>query len=337
MGILKELYEHQEELAEEILNHMYYNEPFDNEERKEKALKDIEWTILFIVEGLRVNNVIVVNDLFIWLKRLFKGLNIPVSHVDLLYKSTKQVLHNRYNDSTLDNFMESLSTNEKEDMSYVDIRNPYLMQKDEYVNALLTSNKEYAQNIILGMIDDGVGIHEIYQHIFQQSMYEIGLLWQDGIINVGREHYATALTQYLMSSLYPYIFRDNKNKNLNMVACAVGSELHELGIRMVADMFEMNGWNTDYLGANLPIEQLIAFIKENKPHLIALSITMPYHISVLKDTIDAIRNDEDLKQVKIMVGGRPFYNNQELPYELGADAYAANALEGIEVAKQLFE
>jgi methanogenic corrinoid protein MtbC1 len=334
---LKELYEHQDKLAQEILNHMYCNEPFNNKEREAKAIKDIKWTILFIIEGLRVNKTTIVNDLFAWFKRLFKGLNIPEEHVMLLYKSTKQILHNTYKDNDVDRFMDQINIHKQEDMTYLNYKNPYKEEKDVYMNALLTSNRDTAQSLIMSMLDQGVGIHEIYLYIFQQSMYEIGLLWQDGIINVGREHYATAVTQYMMSTLYPYIFRDNKLKNRHMIACAVGSELHEMGIRMVADLFEMHGWNTDYLGANLPTEQLIAFVKEKKPQLIALSITMPYHIGVLKETIQAIREDEALNDVKIMVGGRPFYNNKELPLELGADAYASNAMEGIEIANQLLE
>ncbi|MDZ7776615.1 MAG: hypothetical protein U5L09_13885 [Bacteroidales bacterium] len=54
-----------------------------------------------------------------------------------------------------------------------------------------------------------------------------------------------------MSQLYPYIF-NSQRVGKSMVAATVGGELHEMGIRMVADFFEMEGWDTWYLGANAP-------------------------------------------------------------------------------------
>ena len=43
-----------------------------------------------------------------------------------------------------------------------------------------------------------------------------------------------------------------------MVATCIGGELHEIGIRMVADFFEMEGWDTYYLGANTPADAVVA-------------------------------------------------------------------------------
>ena len=43
------------------------------------------------------------------------------------------------------------------------------------------------------------------------------------------------------------------------VACVAG-EQHELGGRTLADVFELNGWRTSFLGANLPARELVVLI-----------------------------------------------------------------------------
>src|SRR5690606_1855997 len=116
-----------------------------------------------------------------------------------------------------------------------------------------------------------------YQHIFQPSQYEVGRLWQCNKITVAHEHYCTAATQLIMSGLYSYIFSaDRIGKTL--VACSISGELHELGIRMVTDFFEMDGWDTYYLGASMPDRQLIEALIEHNADVLAISVTLPTHV-----------------------------------------------------------
>ena len=88
------------------------------------------------------------------------------------------------------------------------------------------------------------------------------------------------------------------------VACVAG-EQHELGGRTLADVFELNGWRTSFLGANLPARELVALMQqaERPPDLIALSATMPAHLKQLASTIESIR---DSSNVPVMVGGYLF-------------------------------
>jgi len=330
----KELIDSNSKLSNVILETMYVDEPFTNQERKEKALKDIEWMLQFIYEGIHLDNVRIVENLLLWYKKLFEGLDIDTQHVDLLFSTTKKVLHNHFHSNEIDLFLERVNTEAEQQSSHLLKNNPYAKEKEIYLDALLNSDRKRAQTLVNQLVSDDVSISDIYIYIFQDTMRHIGLLWQEGKIKVGREHYATALTQFLMSTLYPKVFSSEK-KDKKLLACTVGSELHEMGIRMVADLFEINGWDTNYLGANLPASFISDFAKQFQPDVIALSVTMPYHLSTLKETIKLIRDNEALSKVKIMVGGFPFLDNESLYKNIGADAYAPNALEGVSIANSL--
>ncbi|MBU1020670.1 MAG: cobalamin-dependent protein [Firmicutes bacterium] len=323
----------QEELSKKILAGMYPNSKFSSEERELKALKDVKWMLMFIIEALKVNNKRIVINIIIWLKRLMKSLDIGEEHIDLLFLVTKQVLDEEFHNHEVNSFLDSINKNDFVVLNQ-STNLKFCEEKEAYLNALLESNRNGAQKVINDMLSNNVSIEDIYQYVFTEAMRNVGELWHDGKISVGVEHYCTAVTQYMMSSMYDKIF-SSERKDKKLMACAVGSELHEMGIRMVTDIFELNGWDTYYLGANLPIPEIIGFAKKHNPDIIALSITMPYHLGLLKETIDKIKSDSDLKEIKIIVGGLPFIDNDELSRSLGADGYASNASEGLSVANEL--
>ena len=136
-----------------------------------------------------------------------------------------------------------------------------------------------------------------------------------------------------MSQLYPYIFTTDRIGKTFVAAC-IGGELHEIGIRMVADFFEMEGWDTYYLGANSPTSSIVQAIEDKNANLLGLSVAMPYHRNLLREAIDEIRQKTNNK-IKIMVGGNAMNTHDDAWRNFRADAYAPDAIKAIEIAKQL--
>jgi MerR family transcriptional regulator, light-induced transcriptional regulator len=147
-----------------------------------------------------------------------------------------------------------------------------------YLKSLLKADRLAASSIVKNTLESGCEIKDIYIHIFQATQYEIGRLWQTNRINVAQEHYCTAATQAIMSQLYPYVFKNKKNGH-RLVAACVNGELHELGIRMVADILEMEGWDTYYLGANTPLKSLLESLSRYQAEVLCISATINYNIS----------------------------------------------------------
>jgi methanogenic corrinoid protein MtbC1 len=204
----------------------------------------------------------------------------------------------------------------------------------QYLNNLLQSDRHAASKLIKDAVENGTSIKEIYLQVFQQSQIEIGRLWQTNQITVAQEHYCTATTQLIMSQLYPYIMNAERI-NKRLLAVCVGGELHEIGVRMVADFFEMAGWDTYYIGANTPIESILETLHTQKIDLIAISATITYNIPEVSKLINSIKSSDVGSNIKILVGGRPFNISQELWKKVGADGYAPDAEKAIEKAHQM--
>ncbi len=203
-----------------------------------------------------------------------------------------------------------------------------------YLNSLLSGNRQEASKCIIDAADNGVSTQELYLNVFQASQYEIGRLWQINEITVAQEHYCTAATQMIMSQLYPRIFQSKKNGH-RMIATCVGGELHEIGIRMVADFFEMEGWDTYYLGASTPTESVLKTIQSTKPDIVAVSVTMPFNITEITKLISDIHGLDT--SLKVIVGGGPFNIAQDMWKSVGADGYSKDAQEAIKTAHKLID
>ena len=137
-----------------------------------------------------------------------------------------------------------------------------------------------------------------------------------------------------MSQLYPFIFTSAKKEKRIIVSCTAG-ELHEIGPRMVADFFEMEGWNSYYFGANTPQTSLIKAIESYKPDVLAVSVTMSYNLSSVSDLIESVKSQSNIGDVKILVGGYPFNLSGKLWKNMGADGFAMDAAGAVKIANSL--
>lgn len=206
----------------------------------------------------------------------------------------------------------------------------------EYLRFLLAAKRREAAALVTRAVEDGVPVKDVYLRVFQPVLYEVGNLWQNNQVSVAQEHYCTAATQFTMSLLYPYIFSGKQTGN-RFVGCCVGGELHEIGMRMVTDFFEMEGWDTYYMGANTPDEDVIRTIVDQQAGVVGISVTMTFHLHLVGRLILRIRSRQECSNVKILVGGYPFLANQQLWRGVGAHAFATDAQQAVEVADHLLK
>ena len=174
---------------------------------------------------------------------------------------------------------------------------------EHYLAALLAGDRRYCQATVETLLDQRVPIRRIYEELFGRSLYRVGELWERGRISVAKEHLATALTESLMTLVYPQLFAAPHTHHSAVVSC-VTHEFHHIGGKMVADTFEFHGWNSYFLGANTPIKDLLSLIDEKQPDVIALSMTISFHLETLIRTLASIRLG--FPNTPVWVGGQAF-------------------------------
>ncbi|RKD33160.1 cobalamin-dependent protein [Thermohalobacter berrensis] len=204
----------------------------------------------------------------------------------------------------------------------------------KYFNILLSGKRDEAYNLVNGAIRNGIDIKDIYKYVFEVSLKRVGELWEKNKLSISDEHYFSQSTETIMSQLCSNIYLIPKKDKL-AVTLSVNSEFHTLGIRMITDFLELDGWNTIFLGNNIPTKSVVDLIKTKKPDLLAISVTMNFNFNLAKDLINTIRSYEETKNLKIIVGGRAFNFQKNAWKEVGADGYAKDGFEAIRVANNL--
>lgn len=205
--------------------------------------------------------------------------------------------------------------------------------RDTYLNAILNGDRRTATTVIQQAVANGAAVRDIYLKIFQPVQRELGALWETNEISVAQEHFATAVTQLCMSLLYSHIFTTEKIGR-RLVATCVGGELHEIGVRMVADFFEMEGWDTYYLGANAPTETVVQTVTDENADVLAVSTSMAFNVPEVTRLIELARSESTGADPLILVGGRPFNVDPNLWRTVGADLYAADAESAVGVVTE---
>lgn len=173
-----------------------------------------------------------------------------------------------------------------------------------YLNSLLDGNRNECKKIIDQLREDDISIMDLYENVLRKSLYEVGELWEYNKISVATEHMATSITEAIMNELFAEIIGHNRLNKTAVIAC-VEKEDHQVGGKMVADIFEKNGWDTYYLGANTPTHEIIQFCKQTKPDVICLSLSVYLNVFFLLKEIKAIR---EVLDIPIFIGGQALRN-----------------------------
>lgn len=224
----------------------------------------------------------------------------------------------------------------EEDFEKLDESNTWTDEHDIMLKYLLLGDFRNIKDICQEKLIKGLSITKLYLDYIQPLMYKVGDLWEDGQISVAHEHLATSIVAQLIASLYPDYVLNDITKGVAIISAGL-NEYHQIGARMVADILENDGWDIRYLGANIPSDQLIQLIKEIQPVFVGLSITMSYHVDKLVDTVNEIKNLNQNKSTRIMVGGLAINNSKELQHIINADSYPYDANDSKNIARQWWE
>lgn len=296
---------------------------------------------MYLVEALKESDPGLFADYVRWLDQLMNGFNFPSETLPSMLEYTRKLLLENYPPemkSVIDTYISiaisGLRTVPADSNSCIIKENPFSELANDYLEALLRGDRLSAGKMVLDAVSSGVSVKNIYLDVFQPCQYEVGRLWHLNRVSVAQEHYCSAATQLIMSQLYTYIF-SNEKVGRTFIGTCVGGEMHEMGVRMVADFFEMAGWDTYYLGANTPSDSIVESIKTYNPDVVGLSVAMSYHRSTATELISIIRREYQDHRLKIMVGGHAMNGVPDLWKKVGADAFARDAQHAIEVANNL--
>lgn len=196
----------------------------------------------------------------------------------------------------------------------------------QYARFAVSGNEAACTKIIDQLIRQSVPLVRIYQQVLAEAMQFVGKWYEVEAIDVGQEHLASAITERMMARVVHFAPPARSIANTAIVGCVAGN-WHSLGARMISDFMRIAGWNTLFLGPNVPDASFLTAIKEHQPKLVLFSVAFEDDLPVATSLIRSI-NDyrKDRPGFIIGVGGRLASIVPEEFIRAGADFTAPNLM-----------
>jgi methanogenic corrinoid protein MtbC1 len=118
-----------------------------------------------------------------------------------------------------------------------------------------------------------------------------------------------------------------------IVIGTVEGDIHDFGKNLVAAVFQTGGFRVVDLGRDVHLEEFISAAQREKADIVAVSALMTPALKNMKRLMYMIR-DKGVK-VKTIIGG--LASSPQFAAEIGADAYADDALSGLKKIEALLE
>lgn len=202
---------------------------------------------------------------------------------------------------------------------------------ERYLDTLLQGDRKACRCVIEETLQSGTPANSVYLDVVWPIMVQIENLLRCDKITPAQEHLATRINRTIVDQLQNKLPR-RPSRNRKIVVCCAPDELQELGAQMMADMFESDGWEVKFLGGGLTNDDILAFINEYAPGILLIYGTAPKQAPNIRQLIDTIKNVDAWPNMHVMLSGGVFNRAEGLWQEIGADLFAATALEAIQVA-----
>lgn len=204
---------------------------------------------------------------------------------------------------------------------------------ERYLDTLLQGDRKACRSVIEVSLQTGTPANSVYLDVIWPIMVEIEHLSRADRITPTQEHLATRINRTIVDQLQNKL-PPKPRKNKKIVICCADSELQELGAQIMADLFESDGWDVKFIGGGLTNDDILAYIHQYAPDILLIYGTAPKQAPAVRQLIDVIRDIDAWPDMRIMVSGGLFNRAEGLWQEIGADLFAATALEALQVASK---
>jgi methanogenic corrinoid protein MtbC1 len=184
-------------------------------------------------------------------------------------------------------------------------------------------DREAAVRAILGAVDQGLAIDDLYSSVLQPFLASVGNSWQEGRTAVWEEHLIVGAVRAAIEALYPQVLE--RKARVEAVPLTVAffcppEETHDVGLRLLADRFDLRGFRTVYVGAATPVDEMVKCVRSEQAAVVCLSASTHFQRVTLRNVVERLR--EQLPGIRIVAGGPAFAHAI-----LGWEEYAVDPVE----------
>lgn len=171
--------------------------------------------------------------------------------------------------------------------------------QDEGFAALVRGDLGQAVRIYEYAAKDGMA--GFYEKILIPVMHRIGVLWDEGGLGIADEHVASNTAAELVGVINERNARQGGRRGAKVLICAPNGEEHSLGCSMLQSLLNSKGYRVFNLSPSAPSEAIVHFVRESKPDIVLISITIGDNVRTGQRLVRKILRE---RRIPVLVGGQ---------------------------------
>ena len=180
-------------------------------------------------------------------------------------------------------------------------------------------------------LSQGFSPTEIAEKGIRQGLQIVGEKYEANEYFLSELLYAGSLVGDLFELLKPSMKNRQLERKGVIVLGTVKGDIHDLGKNIFKMLADSSGFEVHDLGVDVEPAAFVAQVKESSPQVMGLSALLTTALVEMKDTLDVLRTAGLKDNLKVLLGGNAV--KKEFGAEIGADATALDAVEGLKFCK----
>ena len=187
---------------------------------------------------------------------------------------------------------------------------------------------EAAQALLAAGVDAGAqsGVDAL-----AEGLETVGRRFQQADWFLGELVYAGEIAKEAMELLSPHLRADGGRQRGRVVVGTVTGDLHDLGKNIFVSYARSAGFDVVDLGVDVSAEVFAAAAREHEPVALGVSCLLTSCAGGIPRVLEELASQGLRETVRVVIGGAAL--TQEFANEIGADAFAPDAVTGTDIIR----
>lgn len=204
---------------------------------------------------------------------------------------------------------------------------------ERFFNALISGHRPAARQIVDELLEADCPAETILSRVFWPTLEQVQNLHRNDQLSDLAHHFATRLLRMLADQMQLRLIPTQRRGKTVLVACGP-DEPEELAAQMAADLLEADGYDVYFAGGGIANDEIIAQLGNLNADVLVIFGATPATVPFTRQLIDRLHEIGSCPRLQIALGGGVFNRADGLAEEIGADLWAKEPTELVELMAQ---
>lgn len=200
--------------------------------------------------------------------------------------------------------------------------------KEAVVNLDVEGVKEASEKALVA----GIPAYKVVTDGMAKGMENVGQKYEVGEYFLAELIMAGETMKEGMTVIEPHLKAGDIRAAGRCVIGTVRGDLHDIGKNVTITLLKAANFDVIDLGVDASAEQFVEAVKEHGADIVAMSALLTTTMIEMRNVIEGLEEAGLRDKVKVIIGGAPI--TREYAEEIGADAAAFDAVEGVRICSE---